>query len=301
MERLIKGTTAYKIFSTDRRNNKLSHAYMLHIADRASLRNALKILAAEFFAADGSLLPRIQGESYPDFTVYPQDGKKIAVDGISEIIGDSALRPVEGDKKLYVIVDFDTASALVQNKLLKTLEEPLEGIHFILGVTSLAPVLDTVKSRVKLLEIPPFSEEEIFMALQREGDNPLNADAAKSCGGIFGVAQAMVKEGWFQSVREAAREICGVTKISQIGPVAQKYGDTKYKEQLLSEMQNVCFSALTGRDKSLSLSEHTLIFALEQLSRANADVKFNAFFQGLLYDFMLKVVKENDRWQKLQA
>ena len=302
MERLIKGTTAYKIFSTDRSAGKLSHAYMLHIADRASLRHALKIFAAEFFSENKSVLPRIQSESYPDFTVYPQEGKKIAVDGISEIIEDSALRPVEGDKKLYVIVDFDTASALVQNKLLKTLEEPLEGIYFLLGVTSLASVLDTVKSRVKLLEIPPFTECEIFEALQRQGNSPLNADAAKSCDGIFGVAQAMVKGGWFQSVREAAREICSVTRLSQIAPLVQKYGDTKYKEQLLAEMQNVYFSALTGSTNSdTSLSEHTLIFALEQIQRACADIRFNAFFQGLLYDFMLKVVEENDRWQKLQA
>ena len=159
METLIKSTTAFKIFSTDRQTGKLTHAYLLHFGDRANLRSALKIFAAELFNANGGLLKRIQNESYTDLTIYPQAGKKISVDGVSEIIGDSALRPVEGDKKLYVITDFDTASALVQNKLLKTLEEPPSNVHFLLGAASLAPVLDTVRSRVKTITISPRSKD----------------------------------------------------------------------------------------------------------------------------------------------
>ena len=169
MEKLIESTTAYKIICADRQRGKLSHSYMLHFADPKNLRAALKIFACGFFGATGSLLSRISSESYSDFRIYPAEGGKITADGVAEIIEDSALRPLEGDKKLYVITDFDSASALVQNKLLKTLEEPLAGIHFLLGVTSLAPVLDTVKSRVKLLEIPPFSQSEIEQALERAG------------------------------------------------------------------------------------------------------------------------------------
>lgn len=298
MEQLIKSTTAYKIFQKDIESGKLSHAYMLHFADPKNLRAALKIFAVAFF---GGVHPsRIYNESYPDLKVYPAADKKITVDGVTGLIEDSALKGVEGDKKLYAIVGFEDAGALVQNKLLKTLEEPLEGIHFILGASSLAPVLDTVKSRVKLLEIPPFGEEEIFNALERQGHDPLNRSAAASCNGVLGDAMNMVTGGWFCEVREGAAEICSVTKASQIADIVKKYGETKYKKELLAQMQNVYFSALRG-EMDLKLSGHTVIYALEQLNKANADLKFNAVFGGLLYDFMLKVVKENEKWQKLQA
>lgn len=301
MEKLLKSTTAYKIFSADRQSNRLSHAYMLHFADQSNLRAALKIFAAEFFAAGGVLKSRIDGESYADLTVYPAEGKKISVDGISEIIENSALRPVEGDKKLYIITGFDSASALVQNKLLKTLEEPLSGIYFLLGVTTLAPVLDTVKSRVKMLEIPPFTADQVFEALERQGANPENRAAAASCNGILGAAQNMVSGGWFKEVRDAAWDICSVNRLSQIAEAVKKYGDTKYREELLSEMQNIYFSALTEGGKLYTfLQKHTIIYALEEIARANADLKYNAFFQGLLHDFMLKVVRENNKWLKLQ-
>lgn len=302
MEKLLKDTTAYKIFSADRRNGVLSHAYMLHFADPKNLRAALKIFAKEFFAAEGALAARIDGESYTDLTVYPAEGKKISADGVSEIIEDSSLKPVEGDKKLYIITGFEGASALVQNKLLKTLEEPLEGIYFLLGATTLAPVLDTVLSRVKLLEVPPFSERGVFEALERQGNNPENAAAARSCNGVLGAAQNMVSGGWFKEVRDAAEEICYCNKLSVIPDVVRKYGEIKYKQELLSEMQNIYFSALAeGGKLNTLLQKHTIIYALEELNRACADLKFNAFFQGLLYDFMLKVVKENEKWLKLQA
>ncbi len=298
MEELLKNTTAYKIFCNDIRGGSLSHAYMLHFQDPYNLRTALKFFAAAFFGAGDKLLKRIENESYPDFTIYPQEGKKIAVDGISEIIEDSMLKPVEGDKKLYAVTAFETSSALVQNKLLKTLEEPPAGVYFLLGVTSVSPVLDTVLSRVKLLEIPPFTEEQIFRALERRAPAPLNRAAAESCGGILGAAQAIAEGGWFKEVREAAEKICAVADISGIAPLVSAYGDTKYKEQLLSEMRNVYFSSLkSGRSP---LTAHALIYALDELPQAFADIKFNAYFQGLLYDFMLKVVKENDKWLKLQ-
>ncbi|MCH5147059.1 MAG: hypothetical protein J1F61_03510 [Clostridiales bacterium] len=302
MEKLLKSTTAYKIFSADRASGRLSHAYMLHFADTLNLRTALKIFAKEFFGADGALAARIESESYSDLIVYPAEGKKISVDGISEIIEDSALRPVEGDKKLYIIVGFEGASALVQNKLLKTLEEPLSGIYFLLGVTTLAPVLDTVVSRVKMLEVPPFTVNEVYEALERQGANPDNLAAAKSCNGILGAAQNMVSGGWFKEVREAANAICSVNKVSAIFDAVKKYGEIKYKQELLSEMQNIYFSALTeGGELNKFLQKHTILFALEELTKANADLKFNAYFQGLLHDFMLKVVRENDKWLKLQG
>lgn len=298
MEKLIKGTTAFAILSGDKRCGRLSHAYMLHFQDEANLRAALKIFAAEFFgAADGSpLYNRVMSESLTDLTVYPQDGGKISADGVSDIISDSAMRPVEGAVKLYIICGFENASAIVQNKLLKTLEEPLEGVHFLLGVTSVAPVLDTVRSRVKLLEIPPFTEEEIFSALERQGVNELNAAAAKSSGGILGAAQNILRGNWFDGILAAAKEICFTAKTGDVGVVAAKYGDTKYKRELLTEMQRLYFTALTEKDELSSVwSESTLVYALESVDGAFADVKFNAFFQGLLYDFMLRIIERERR------
>ena len=41
------------------------------------------------------------------------------------------------------------------------------------------------------------------------------------------------------------------------------------------------------------IAKPVLIYALEKLNAASADLKFNAYFHGLLYDFMLEVAEEN--------
>lgn len=304
METLLKSTTAYKILCGDRESGRLSHAYMVHFSDVRNLKDALKLFALEFFGCDKNSLTgrRILNGSFSDCKFYPREGDKLNVDAAGEIVAESAMRPGEGGKKLFVICGIETASPLVQNKLLKTLEEPQKDIHFLLGATALAPVLETVKSRVKMLEIPAFSEREIFAALERNGQNALNAAAAKSANGILGAAQNMLEGGIFEAVSSAAKEICFNSRLGDIGTIAAKYADFKYKEELLAEMQRIYFSALTeGGELAEIIAKPALIYALEKLNAAGADLKFNAYFHGLLYDFMLEVAEENKKWRKLQA
>ncbi|MCD8294584.1 MAG: hypothetical protein LUE27_05000 [Clostridia bacterium] len=303
MEQLIRNTTAYAIFSGDRKADRLSHSYMLQFDDDLNLREALKLFGAEFFgASEGSVLyHRIMSASFPDFRLYPDEGKKISADGVTDIIDDSYLRPVEGRKKLYAFCGFENASQIVQNKLLKTLEEPPEGSYFLLGLTSTASMLPTVRSRVKFISIPSFTEEEIYAALERAGHNDRNAYAAKHCGGNLGLAQSILKGDWYNDVAEAALAICRVTRVGDIAPVCTKYGDIKFKKELLSEMQRLYFSALKGEGPIAGVwNERALIYALERIDDASTDVRFNAYFPALLYDFMLGVASCGDAGKVLK-
>ncbi|MBO5328558.1 MAG: hypothetical protein J6B04_05225 [Clostridia bacterium] len=309
MEQLIRETTAYKAFCGDVAKNAVSHAYMLHLPDEINLKKALKIFAVKFFEGNLRAVSLVEKETFSDCKFYPEDGKKITVDGISEIVEDTNLKPLEGNKKLYVLVGFDKASALVQNKLLKILEEPPQGIHFLLGVTTVAPVLATVKSRVKTLEIVPFSERAILAALNRNYlDEEKNSQVAKACGGIYGNAEAMLKGEWYSKIREAALEICLANTPEKAGIAAAKYGDTKQKNELLSEMERLYFSALCvyagkpcdedSRAVYNKWKKPTLIFATQEITKAAADVKFNTYFSGLLYSFAIRVIQENEKWKR---
>ncbi len=299
MEKLIYGTAAYKIFCGDKAGNRLSHAYMLYFADEGNLRRALKLFALKFFGANaddrnGRL---IVSEGLPDLKVYPQPAQKLTADVASAIVEDAALSPLEYDKKLYVISDFNAASPIFQNKLLKILEEPPAGVHFLLGATTLAPVLDTVKSRVKLLEIPLFTPSEIYAALERAGGNSLNRSAAEACGGVLGVAQNMLGGGWFKETAAAAEEICRAGTRAKAVEAAQKYGDFKYKKELLCEMQRKYFGEVKAYAQDIAhagaLSLAAAVYACRGVDGALADLKFNANFSSLLYDLLLRVAEKN--------
>lgn len=302
MEELISRTAAYRIFSGDKSSGRLSHAYMLYFNDAGCLRDALKQFALVFFGCgkDGREGRLILSEGLTDLKIYPKPDKKLTVDAAGEIVEDAYLRPVEGDKKLYIISGFEEASALFQNKLLKILEEPPRGAYFLLGATALAPVLDTIKSRVKTLEIPPFSPGEIEQALNRGERNPENGRVAKACGGVFGVARNMLREGWYAEVKKAADEICSASDTASAVETALKYGDCKYKAELLAQMQRTYFSELEkyARDEAYrgALKKGAVVYATESVNKAFTDIKFNANFPSLLYDFTLRVALENEKW-----
>lgn len=294
MERLICATGAYKILKGDASCGKLSHAYMLCFDDVFNLRAALKIFAREFFPEDKFSL--IEQESLADLKIYPEGDGKLTAEIAADIVEGCAIKPVRHDKKLYVISEFDSASPVFQNKLLKVLEEPPEGVHFLLGATSLSPVLSTVKSRVKLLEIPPFTEEEIFSALERQGANEKNRVAASVSGGRLGTAQSVLNGDWYSSVESAAKRICSAHTLSAAATLACEYADFKYKKELLAAVQREYFSLLraysSGASLPAGLTAEAVSFAVRGVDKALADMKFNANFPSLLFNLLTGIAQK---------
>ena len=301
MEQLIKGSTAYKIFCREAAAGRLAHAYMLSFNDPANLRRALTVFALRFFGvaeADRTGGQIVRG-TYPDCKLLPEEGKKFNAEAAVALIEDCAMRPAAGDRKLYLISSFDECSPVVQNKLLKVIEEPPEGANFILGAASLSPVLPTILSRVRLLEIPPFTEGEIYAALERNfPGGELNRNAAASCGGVYGTAVALA----------ASLELLSVHDCGGAGTLSLKYGDSRYKRQLVAEMQRLCCgaakAAALGSDDR-ELLKLTLLWRLpalikgaESFSSTLRDLKFNAYYPALIYSALTGMIEENRKWQK---
>lgn len=192
---LIKGTSAYKAIKNDKQSGRLSHAYLLLCADSESLAEYTKIFA-EFFVCNESepcgqcrACKLIEKKSYPDATFYPINSGSVTVDDINDLIEKSYLRPLERDKKLFIIEQGESMTVAAQNKLLKTLEEPPENTHIIIAAASEFPLLSTIKSRVKRLEIPAFSDTQLFDALKGEYADEDKLKNAISCGdGSVGTA-----------------------------------------------------------------------------------------------------------------
>lgn len=311
MERLTEGSAAYKIFCREAQSGRLAHAYMLHLGDAANLRRALYVFALRFFGTTAEEKPggQILRGTYPDCKMLPEEGKKFNAEAAVALIEDSAMKPSAGDKKLYLISAFDECSAVVQNKLLKLIEEPPKGVSFILGAASLSPVLPTILSRVRLLEIAPFTEREIYEALERNfAGGQFNAQAAASCGGVYGVAEAYA-HGRFAEVHGAAMELLSARDRGSSGVLSLRYADSKYRREVVSEMQRLCLGAVKaqvcgGQDedmKKLQLlwRQGALLRGAEILSAALRDIKFNAYYPALLYSVLSGMIEENERWQKL--
>ena len=185
---LIKETNAYKSLKNDKTSGKLSHAYLILCPDGEFLSQYLKIFVKLIACGTDEICGEcracrlIDEKIYPDVSFYPERGETVTVGDVTDLIEKSYLKPVEGERKIFVIENGDTMTAAAQNKLLKTLEEPPVGTHIVIGAKSEFPLLSTLKSRVKKLEIPAFSEEKLFRAFSGEFTDKERLKRAVACG-----------------------------------------------------------------------------------------------------------------------
>lgn len=311
MRILLRRTTAYQRLLKDAERGELSHAALVLFPDETLLRPLLKECAKAILGAgDGSRTAKlIDEESYADCVFYPNAGEKLTADTAARILEEAALSPVEGGKKLFVLDGFQAVTPLVQNKLLKALEEPHENVLFLLGATSPSAVLPTVLSRVKKLETPPFSEEEIGRALARnhasEGDI---AKAAAASGGIYSVAESLLAGGdeFALAVRLLSEE-CYTA-------LCRECGNRENKRALLSALKLTLRDALlfaTEQQRYAAMSTEeieelgreypagALLEGIRLVGEAERQIQFNANFAQALLTLIAQIRTEKIKWQRL--
>lgn len=128
---------------------------------------------------------RILRRRHPDVHHISAEGAFILVDQIRDSVLSVASRsPFEGKAKVFVIEEADRMNPSAQNALLKTLEEPFDDTMFILLSGREEELLDTIKSRCRIVHLQRVAEDRIAEMLTSEGTSPEKALlAARVCEG----------------------------------------------------------------------------------------------------------------------
>jgi hypothetical protein len=87
------------------------------------------------------------------------------IDDVRDIADSTSYSGLSGNK-VYIIDELHSMTAAAQSALLKVIEEPKEGIYFILCTTDYAKLLDTIRSRCTKLEVKLLSEQEAFSLMR---------------------------------------------------------------------------------------------------------------------------------------
>jgi DNA polymerase-3 subunit delta' len=90
---------------------------------------------------------------------------EIGIDQIRQVQHSASLPPFEGQYKIFIIDGAEQLSIEAANCLLKTLEEPVGRVVFLLLTTKVSLLPDTVVSRCQQLELFPLSSDEVENAL----------------------------------------------------------------------------------------------------------------------------------------
>ncbi len=121
---------------------------------------------------------------HPDILVIEAQGSALRVSEAEEIIRAGMRTPVEGNRKVIIVVGVDAIEQAAIGKLLKVVEEPPPSTVFVLQADEVTPEIVTIASRCVPVEFGPLSVVELEQALLTDGvDADRAAVAAVAAGG----------------------------------------------------------------------------------------------------------------------
>lgn len=178
-----------------------SHAYLLVGPPGIGGLAAAAAFAAALLGGgeDPDVARRALAFAHPDVRLFQREGASLSIGDARDITKLAYRAPVEADRMVVVVPDLH----LVRDSgpaLLKTIEEPPPGIHFVLLADLVPPELVTIASRCVVIRLDPLAEEVIVAALIAEGaTREVASAAAASSGGRLDRARLLAGDAGFAS------------------------------------------------------------------------------------------------------
>ncbi|MDO4567395.1 MAG: hypothetical protein Q4B99_00385 [Clostridia bacterium] len=169
-------------------SQRRSHAYLVSCPDFDRAYRLLRRAAGLLCYADAERSP----DTYADFAQF--DGSALSRPDIVRLKRELSMSSYAGKLRVILITNVHLLNEMLQNALLKTLEEPPEDTVLLLtGIE--ANLLPTVRSRCVKVRIPPLCGQELRAELWRMGATEGNISMLeRACQGAPDRAAAMLAD-----------------------------------------------------------------------------------------------------------
>jgi DNA polymerase III delta prime subunit len=172
------------------------------------------------------------------------DKKSISIDAIREL--KVSLRLKSDKKRVVLIPHAEQLTTEAQNSILKLLEEPPENVHFLLAVTKLGDVLDTIQSRTSVWRLTSPTKLQIqtyFKQYPSQQVDKALAIAEARTGLIVALLDDEQNHDLLYSI-EIAKEILQESHFNRLIRVDSLSKDSAQSKMLLDALSLICKAAL---------------------------------------------------------
>lgn len=302
---------------------KLSHAYLFTGESGVGKRTFARVLAKALLCQGEDERPcgicrsckRFEAGTHANvyFPVPQPKRTTIGVDDLRNVIGELGRASLEMGRRVIVINQAEKMTPQAQNSLLKTLEEATEGIYFFLVTNNERAILPTIRSRCRVVRIPPWSDDRVYNALTKQGIAPLRArELASLSEGSLGKAIKMQDDDAYWAARESVKQ--SFLKISTTADIPACSLQLKNKkdqaDELLSILEREIRSLMEKKSKQENPEEGflpeiwhkadvpSLMRILDGVMRCRRFKTSNVGWTANAESLMQTIAEEATKWQQ---
>ena len=260
LDSLLGNETLKESLSAALAAGRLSHSILLCGEAGTGAGFAARCLAADYLYPNGgaSAAQVLAGQS-PEYLLLAGEGVSgdIRVDRVREVRREIFNTALSAGGRAAHIKGADKLNGASANALLKVLEEPPEGVLFILTAPSEANVMATIRSRCCAYSLAPVAEEVCAAYLKKHfPKEPEAARYAALFGGKIGSAKRCLEDAAGRTLLLDALKLAGLAEKQDVyGALAllSKYEkDRAGTQALLGLLLNVCSASLRGSEAAQS-------------------------------------------------
>jgi DNA polymerase III subunit delta' len=256
---------------------------------------------------------KVDRKNHSDIMTIKADGQFIKVKEIRDLQDQMKFAPLEGGKRVFIMIDADKMNSISANALLKTLEEPSRSNILILITSSPYELPMTILSRCQHLRFHPLHRNTVASYLR----DRLSLDTEKACsiasssGGSIGKALDINEDSYLTLRDEILKDISTFCLRDPLSALSFMRSFSREKEEmtdclnvLLTGYRDALTYKETGDDNSLinrdcaaiiksiakGLSGEDILRNIKIVNRAISAIDRNANKQLTLEAMMFKLI-----------
>jgi len=184
------------------------HSYLLVGPRGSGVEDAARCFAASLVTSGGGIADDervwdlvLRGE-HPDVVEIDPSTTQIVKDDADRFVRECHASPVEGERKVVMLLGAERLNDVAANRLLKTIEEPPARAHLVLVAERADALLPTIRSRCQRVDFAYLPEASVLAAVVDDARDERGALVARLAGGRVDRARRLA--GPIGGVRDAA-------------------------------------------------------------------------------------------------
>lgn len=316
---VILESKALEVIYHDIKAGRVNHTYLFVSEDDDYMLEFAQVVSALLLnvTENHSSMVKIEKGIHPDVIVLGKN-EKINAAAASSLTSDAYVRPLEGDNKVYILMNIDDAGEEAQNKLLKIIEEPPKTVYFLLCAKKENKLLQTVLSRSKKIELDPLTAPQIEKMLIEAGVEPKTASICAACGaGVFKRAFKMASDKDFielyKNVFRCLYKMNSSRDILEFATLfsAKSINLEEFSDIMMLAVRDLMMAKLSKTDlivnkhktdELLLIAEGYSMTALykiiEYCLQLKEDLVYNTLSVSVVDEFLLKIVEAKVKCKK---